>query len=202
MTAFKAHPTAVVDPGSVVGDDTVVWHFCHLVGGCRVGARCSLGQNVVVMSSAVVGDGCRIQNNVSVFDGVRLEDDVFVGPSVVFTNVLNPRAFVCRKGEYRPTLIKRGASIGANSTIVCGVVVGEYALVGAGSVVAKDVPPYALVVGNPARRVGWVSRLGHKLRFGADGTARCPESGEAYALSEGGEAVAPVSSASQTKTKI
>ncbi len=202
MTAFRAHPTAVIDAGCVIGDGTVVWHFSHLVGGCRVGARCSLGQNVVVMSSAVVGDGCRIQNNVSVFDGVRLEDDVFVGPSVVFTNVLNPRAFVCRKGEYRPTLIKRGVSIGANATIVCGVVVGEYALVGAGSVVTKDVPPYALVMGNPARRVGWVSRLGHKLHFGADGTARCPESGEAYVISGDGKAVTPIPSVSQTKTKL
>lgn len=193
MTLFSAHPTSVIDPGCAVGEGTVVWHFCHLVGGCRVGARCSLGQNVVVMSTAVVGDGCRIQNNVSIFDGVKLEDDVFVGPSVVFTNVLNPRAFVCRKGEYRPTLVRRGASIGANATIVCGVVVGEYALVGAGSVVTKDVPPYALVVGNPARRVGWVSRLGHRLRFGADGTARCPVSGEVYAIRDGGVGPIPQS---------
>lgn len=185
-------PTAIVDPGCSVGDGTRVWHFAHLVAGCRVGARCSIGQNVVVMPTAVIGDGCRIQNNVSVYDGVTLEDDVFIGPSAVFTNVVNPRAFIPRKHEYRPTVVRRGASVGANATIVCGHEIGSYALVGAGSVVADDVEPFALVVGVPARRVGWVSRAAARLTFGADGLAKCPLTGEKYRLVArpgGGEAV-------------
>lgn len=187
-------PAAIVDPGCTVGDGTRVWHFSHLVAGCRVGSRCSIGQNVVVMPTAVIGDGCRIQNNVSVYDGVTLEDDVFIGPSVVFTNVVNPRAFISRKHEYRPTVVRRGASVGANATIVCGHEIGTYALVGAGSVVADDVAPFALVVGVPARRVGWVSRAAAKLTFGPDGLAVCPLTGETYRLvvSPGGEAVEQV----------
>lgn len=188
-------PTAIVDPGCTVGDDTRVWHFSHLVAGCRVGARCSIGQNVVVMPTAVIGDGCRIQNNVSVYDGVTLEDDVFIGPSAVFTNVVNPRAFIARKHEYRPTIVRRGASVGANATIVCGHEIGAYALVGAGSVVTDDVAPFALVVGVPARRVGWVSRAAARLSFGPDGLAVCPLTGETYRLvarPDGGESVAQV----------
>lgn len=177
-------PTAVVDPGCTVGPGTRVWHFAHLVRGCHVGAHCSIGQNVVVMPTAVVGNGCRIQNNVSLYDGVTLEDDVFIGPSAVFTNVINPRAFISRKSEYRPTVVRKGASIGANATIVCGVDIGDYALIGAGSVVTKNVLPFALMVGNPARRVGWVSRAGLKLHFDAAGMATCPATGEEYELIE------------------
>lgn len=176
------HPSAIIDEGCHIGDDTRIWHFCHLVSGCHVGSRCSLGQNVVVLPTARIGNGCRIQNNVSIYDGVTLEDDVFVGPSAVFTNVINPRAFISRKNEYRPTLLCRGASIGANVTVVCGVTIGEYALVGAGSVVTRDVPAFALMTGNPARQRGWVSRNGEKLTFDADGYARPQGSEEVYFL--------------------
>ncbi len=196
------HPTAVIDDNVTIGEDTRVWHFAHLVSGCRVGSRCSIGQNVVVMSTAVVGDGCRIQNNVSVYDGVTLESDVFVGPSAVFTNVINPRAFISRKSEYQPTLVRHGASIGANATIVCGHEIGEFALIGAGSVVTRDVPPYALMMGNPARQNGWVSRAGHKLAFDADGTATCPETGERYRLTADGKGrkhVKPITQAADTQ---
>jgi UDP-2-acetamido-3-amino-2,3-dideoxy-glucuronate N-acetyltransferase len=161
-----AHATAVVDPGAHVGADTKVWHFCHVMKGARVGARCVLGQNVFVAGSAVVGDGCRVQNNVSLYDGVVLEDDVFVGPSAVFTNVKTPRAAVSRKHALIPTRVGRGATIGANATIVCGVTLGEYAFVGAGAVVTRDVPPHALVAGVPARRVGWACRCGERLATG------------------------------------
>lgn len=187
MTRASIHPTAVVDEGCQVGDDTTVWHFCHLVAGCRVGRGCSLGQNVVVMPTAVVGDGCRIQNNVSVYDGVTLETDVFIGPSAVFTNVARPRAFVSRKAEFLPTRVGRGATIGANATIVCGVRIGRFAMVGAGSVVTRDVVDFELVVGNPARHAGWVSRRGCALAFDAGGRAACPESGERYEWTPGGE---------------
>ncbi len=196
------HPTAVIDDNVTIGEDTRVWHFAHLVSGCRVGSRCSIGQNVVVMSTAIVGDGCRIQNNVSVYDGVTLESDVFVGPSAVFTNVINPRAFISRKSEYQPTLVRHGASIGANATIVCGHEIGEFALIGAGSVVTRDVLPYALMMGNPARQSGWVSRAGHKLAFDADGTATCPETGERYRLTEDGKGrkhVEPITQAADTQ---
>lgn len=157
------HPTAVVDDGARLGADTKVWHFCHVMSGARIGARCVLGQNVFVGSRAVVGEGCKIQNNVSLYDAVTLEDDVFVGPSAVFTNVVNPRAFVVRKDEYRSTLVARGASIGANATIVCGRSIGAYAFVAAGAVVTKDVAAYALVAGVPARRIGWMCRCGSTL---------------------------------------
>lgn len=158
-----AHPTAVIDEGAIVGEGTNIWHFSHVMKGARIGKDCSLGQNVFVGARAVIGDGCKIQNNVSVYDDVVLGDEVFVGPSAVFTNVVNPRAFLVRKEEYRRTEVGRGASIGANATIVCGHTIGEYAFIGAGAVVTKDVPAYALMVGVPARRIGWVCRCGVTL---------------------------------------
>lgn len=157
------HPSSYVDEGAIVGEDTRVWHFCHVLAGAVIGARCSLGQNVVVMSGTRLGDNVKVQNNVSIYEGVELEDDVFCGPSMVFTNVVNPRSHVSRKHEYRRTLVRRGASIGANATIVCGVTLGEYCFVGAGAVVARDVQPYALVVGVPAKQVGWVCQCGERL---------------------------------------
>ena len=181
---FQAHETAVIDAGCRIGHGTVVWHFSHLMSGCVVGERCSIGQNVVISPGVVLGNGVKVQNNVSVYTGVTCEDDVFLGPSCVFTNVINPRSAVPRKDEFRPTRVERGASIGANATIVCGHTIGAYALIGAGAVVTRDVPPYALVVGNPARHIGWVSEYGHRLRFDADGRATCPESGARYLLKE------------------
>ncbi len=160
---YWAHPTAVIDGPASIGDDTKIWHFTHVMAHARIGARCSLGQNVFVASRAVVGDGCRIQNNVSIYDGVELDDDVFVGPSAVFTNVINPRAFVHRQGEIRPTPVEKGATIGANATIVCGARIGRFAFVAAGAVVTQDVPAYALVGGVPARRIGWICRCGVTL---------------------------------------
>lgn len=182
---YRRHATAIVDEGASVGEGTVLWHFSHVVAGATVGRDCSLGQNVVVMLGAQVGNGCRIQNNVTLYTKVVLSDDVFVGPSAVFTNVVNPRAFISRKSEYRQTTVGRGASIGANATIVCGNTIGEYALIGAGCVITHDVPAFALMMGVPARQVGWVSRYGHRLEFDADGTAVCPETGEVYALRDG-----------------
>ena len=182
---FKAHETAVIDAGCRIGRGTVVWHFSHLMSRCVVGERCSIGQNVVISPGVVLGNGVKVQNNVSVYTGVTCEDDVFLGPSCEFTNVINPRSAVPRKDEFRPTRVERGASIGANATIVCGHTIGAYALIGAGAVVTRDVPPYALVVGNPARHIGWVSEYGHRLRFDADGRATCPESGARYLLKEG-----------------
>ncbi|MDX2022400.1 MAG: acyltransferase [Deltaproteobacteria bacterium] len=158
-----AHATAIVDDGAILGAGTKIWHFCHVMGGARVGAGVSLGQNVYVAATVVIGDGCKIQNNVSLYDGVILEDDVFVGPSAVFTNVVNPRAFVVRRHEYRPTIVGKGASIGANATLVCGHNVGEYAFVAAGAVVTKHVPAFALVAGVPAKFIGWVCRCGERL---------------------------------------
>ena len=183
----KVHPTAIVDDGAVVGDDTRVWHWVHVSAGARIGARCSLGQNVYVGSRVVIGDNVKIQNNVSVYDNVTLEDDVFCGPSMVFTNVYNPRSAVSRKDEYRDTLVRRGATLGANCTIVCGVTVGEYAFVGAGAVINRDVPPYALMVGVPARQVGWMSRHGERLALPltGEGEAADPVTGERYRLVDG-----------------
>jgi UDP-2-acetamido-3-amino-2,3-dideoxy-glucuronate N-acetyltransferase len=179
-----AHPTAIVDEGAQIGPGTRIWHWVHVSGGAVIGAKCSLGQNVYVGSQVVIGDNVRIQNNVSVYDDVCLEDDVFCGPSMVFTNVINPRSHVPRKNEYRRTLVKRGASIGANATIVCGNTVGRYAMVGAGAVVTKDVPDYALVIGTPARQLGWICQCGERLHA-ADGAAACRACGSSYRIREG-----------------
>ena len=178
------HDTAIIDDGARLGPGTRVWHFSHVCAGARIGARCSLGQNVFVGNDVVIGSGVKIQNNVSVYDAVTLEDDVFCGPSVVFTNVYNPRAAVSRKSEYLRTVVKRGATLGANCTIVCGTTVGEHAFVGAGSVVNRDVPAFALMVGVPARRIGWMSRHGERLGLPVrgEGEASCPATGERYRL--------------------
>lgn len=183
---YQAHETAIIDEGCQIGAGTRIWHFSHIMPDCVIGERCNIGQNVVISPGVVLGNNVKIQNNVSVYTGVVCEDDVFLGPSCVFTNVLNPRSAIPRKDQYRKTLVRRGATIGANATIVCGHTIGEYALIGAGAVVTKDVPPYALVVGNPSRQIGWVSEYGHRLRFDEKGEARCPESGERYLLKEGG----------------
>jgi len=186
--SYSAHPTAVVDDGATIGDGTRIWHFVHVSAGARIGAACSLGQNVYVGNAVTIGANCKVQNNVSIYDNVTLEDDVFCGPSVVFTNVINPRSQVSRKTEYRDTVIRRGATLGANCTIVCGVTIGEYAFVGAGAVVTRDVKAYALMVGVPARQVGWMSAYGEKLALPLTGSgeAACPATGVRYRL-EGGE---------------
>jgi UDP-2-acetamido-3-amino-2,3-dideoxy-glucuronate N-acetyltransferase len=183
----KIHPTAIVDEGAQIGDDTRVWHWVHVSAGARIGERCSLGQNVYVGSRVVIGDNVKIQNNVSVYDNVTLEDDVFCGPSMVFTNVYNPRSAVSRKDEYRDTLVKRGATLGANCTIVCGRVIGEHAFVGAGAVVNRDVPDFALMVGVPARQVGWMSRFGERLELPLTGSGQavCEHTGDRYELVDG-----------------
>lgn len=182
--SYAAHPSAVVDEGAQIGDDTRIWHWVHVSAGARIGARCSLGQNVYVGNDVHIGDNVKIQNNVSVYDAVTLEDDVFCGPSIVFTNVYNPRAAVTRKSEYRPTLVKRGATLGANCTIVCGNTVGEYAFVGAGAVVIKDVPAYGLMVGVPACQIGWMSEYGERLSLPLEGEAEaiCQHTGARYVL--------------------
>jgi UDP-2-acetamido-3-amino-2,3-dideoxy-glucuronate N-acetyltransferase len=182
--ATTIHPTAIVDDGAVLGADCRVWHFVHISAGARIGAGCSFGQNVFVANDVVIGDNVKIQNNVSVYDAVTLEDEVFCGPSVVFTNVHNPRAAVVRKSEYRPTRVKRGATLGANCTVVCGTTIGRHAFVGAGAVVSRDVADYALVVGVPAKAIGWMSRHGERLMF-VDGQAVCPATGERYVLRDG-----------------
>ncbi|HWZ28607.1 MAG TPA: acyltransferase [Gemmatimonadales bacterium] len=184
MADYYVHPSSFVDDGAVIGAGTKVWHFCHVMKGAVIGERSSLGQNVVVMPGTRVGNNVKIQNNVSIYEGVTLEDDVFCGPSCVFTNVLNPRSHVSRKHEYRPTLVKRGASIGANATIVCGTTLGEFAFIGAGAVVTSDVPAYGLMVGVPARRVGWMCQCGERLSV-AGGTATCAACGAMYAESGG-----------------
>lgn len=177
---YFAHPTAVIDEDCSIGSGTKIWHFSHVMTGSELGEGCNLGQNVVVSPGVKLGKNVKVQNNVSIYTGVTCEDDVFLGPSMVFTNVVNPRSQINRRGHYSRTIVKRGASIGANATIVCGHDIGEFAFVGAGSVVTKDIPAYALVVGNPARQIGWMSEFGHRLEFDADGMATCPESGEAY----------------------
>jgi UDP-2-acetamido-3-amino-2,3-dideoxy-glucuronate N-acetyltransferase len=182
--ATTIHPSAIVDDGAVLGADCRVWHFVHISAGARIGAGCSFGQNVFVANDVVIGDHVKIQNNVSVYDAVTLEDDVFCGPSMVFTNVHNPRAAVVRKSEYRPTLVKRGATLGANCTVVCGTTIGRHAFVGAGAVVSRDVADFALVVGMPAKAIGWMSRHGERLTF-VDGQAVCPATGEHYVLRDG-----------------
>ena len=185
MATYQAHETAVIDPGCTIGDGTRIWHFSHIMPGCIIGRNCNIGQNVVISPQVVLGDNVKVQNNVSVYTGVTCGDDVFLGPSCVFTNVVNPRSAVSRKSQYQKTHVGRGASIGANATIVCGHTIGEYAMIGAGAVVTKDIPPYALVVGNPSRRIGWVSEYGHRLSFNEKGIATCSESNQQYLL-EGG----------------
>ena len=182
--AFFAHETAVIDEGCTIGAGTKIWHFCHIMPNCQLGENCNLGQNVVVSPDVVLGNNVKVQNNVSIYTGVICEDDVFLGPSMVFTNVINPRSGVNRRGQYSRTTVKKGASIGANATIVCGNDIGEFAFIGAGAVVTKEIPAYALVVGNPARQVGWMSEYGHRLHFDEKGEAICPESGETYQLKD------------------
>jgi len=182
---YFAHPTAVIDEGCEIGAGTKIWHFSHIMPNCRIGANCNIGQNVVVSPEVVLGKNVKIQNNVSIYTGVICEDDVFLGPSMVFTNVNNPRSAVNRKNEYAKTTVKKGASIGANATIVCGHDIGEYAFIGAGAVVTKNIPNYALVMGNPAKQTGWMSEYGHKLNFDKKGEAVCPENGDKYLLKEG-----------------
>ncbi|HBN1812444.1 TPA: N-acetyltransferase [Escherichia coli] len=181
---YTVHETAIVDQGAVIGDGTKVWHWVHICGGAQIGKNCSFGQNVFVGNDVKIGNNVKVQNNVSIYDAVHLEDDVFCGPSMVFTNVYNPRSHVLRKHEYRKTLVRKGATIGANATIVCGNEIGEYAFIGAGSVVNKDVKPYAMMVGVPARQIGWISRHGSKLDLPLSGnaTAKCSETGESYRL--------------------
>ena len=182
---YFAHETAVIDENCSIGRGTKIWHFSHIMSGCEIGNDCNIGQNVVVSPGVVLGNNVKIQNNVSVYTGVICEDDVFLGPSMVFTNVVNPRSAVNRRGQYVETLVKKGVSIGANATIVCGHPIGEYAFIGAGAVVTKEVAPYALVIGNPAKQTGWMSEYGHKLEFNKDGIAICPESNEKYKLTHG-----------------
>jgi UDP-2-acetamido-3-amino-2,3-dideoxy-glucuronate N-acetyltransferase len=182
MMDFFAHSSAVIDDGCTIGAGTKIWHFSHIMKDSVIGAQCNIGQNVVVSPGVVLGTNVKVQNNVSIYTGVVCEDDVFLGPSMVFTNVINPRSHVVRKDQYAPTHVRKGASIGANATIICGNEIGAYALVGAGAVVTKEVKPYALVVGNPARQIGWVSEYGHRLAFNEMGTAKCPESQQNYLL--------------------
>jgi len=177
---YFAHPTAVIDEGSEIGAGTKIWHFCHIMNNCKIGKNCNLGQNVVVSPDVVLGNGVKVQNNVSLYSGVVCEDEVFLGPSVVFTNVINPRSVISRKDEFKSTIVEKGATIGANATIICGITVGRYAFIGAGAVVTKNVPDYALVLGNPGRLAGWMSESGHKLHFDDDGFAVCKETGQRY----------------------
>ena len=182
---YFVHQTAVIDPGCTIGDGTRIWHFSHIMSGATIGEKCNFGQNVFVARGVTIGDNVKVQNNVSIYEGVTCEDDVFLGPSMVFTNVINPRSAVNRKGKYEKTLVKKGASIGANATIVCGNTIGEFAFIGAGTVVLEDVPNYALVVGNPGKQIGWMSQFGHRLHFSENGIATCPESGEKYQMIDG-----------------
>ena len=181
-TDFFAHKTAVIDEGCAIGKDTKIWHFSHIMPDCKIGERCNLGQNVVVSPNVILGDNVKVQNNVSIYTGVECEKDVFLGPSMVFTNITNPRSAIVRRDQYVKTLVKKGASIGANATIVCGNTIGRYALIGAGAVVTRNVSDYALVVGNPSMQIGWVSEYGHRLNFNKSDEATCPESGEKYKL--------------------
>lgn len=184
IMSYFAHTTAVIDPDCNIGDGTKIWHFSHLMPHCKIGQNCIIGQNVFVAEGVCVGNNVKVQNNVSIYAGVEVEDDVFLGPSMVFTNVLNPRSFIERKSEFKKTLVRKGATIGANATIVCGNNIGRYALIGAGAVVTKSVPDYALMVGNPAVQIGWVSECGHTLTFDEQGRAVCPESGQQYQLEQ------------------
>jgi len=182
---FYAHPSAIIDEGCNIGAGTKIWHFSHIMSNCVIGEQCNIGQNVVVSPEVVLGRNVKVQNNVSIYTGVQCEDDVFLGPSMVFTNVINPRSAVNRKNQYARTIVRKGASIGANATIVCGHDIGRFAFIGAGAVVTKTVPDFALVVGNPARQTGWMSEFGHKLKFDSSGKAVCPESNDQYLLKNG-----------------
>lgn len=182
---YFAHETAVIDEGCKIGKGTKIWHFSHIMPNCVIGENCNIGQNVVVSPEVILGQNVKVQNNVSIYTGVICEDDVFLGPSMVFTNIVNPRSAVVRRGEYVRTVVRKGASIGANATIVCGHNIGEFSFIGAGAVVTKEVLPYALVLGNPARHVGWMSEFGHRLQFDENGIAVCPESNEKYELKDG-----------------
>ena len=186
---YFAHETAVIDEGCQIGEGTKIWHFSHIMPNCTIGNSCNIGQNVVVSPEVILGNNVKIQNNVSIYTGVICEDDVFLGPSMVFTNVMNPRSAVIRRDSYLQTIVKKGASIGANATIVCGHDIGRYAFIGAGAVVTKHVPDYALVVGNPARQIGWMSEYGHRLNFDENGLAICPESEQKYRLTGSGHAL-------------
>ncbi|GAB4283319.1 MAG: acyltransferase [Marinilabiliales bacterium] len=179
---YFAHETAVIDEGCEIGEGTKIWHFSHIMPNCKIGKKCNIGQNVVVSPEVILGNNVKVQNNVSIYTGVICEDDVFLGPSMVFTNISNPRSSIVRKDKYETTIVGKGASIGANATIVCGHNIGKYAFIGAGAVVTKDVKPYALVVGNPAKQIGWMSEYGHRLHFDSNGIAICPESKEKYKL--------------------
>ncbi|MEJ7737951.1 MAG: acyltransferase [Chitinophagaceae bacterium] len=181
---YFAHPTAVIDEGCIIGEGTRIWHFSHIMPDAVIGKNCNIGQNVVVSAQVVLGNNVKVQNNVSIYTGVICEDDVFLGPSMVFTNVINPRSAIVRKSEYMQTIVRKGASIGANATIICGNPIGKYALIGAGAVITKEVKPYALLVGNPARQIGWVSEYGHRLNFNS-GKAVCIESGQEFQLVDG-----------------
>lgn len=188
MTTDKthyAHPSAVLDDGCEIGMGTKIWHFCHIMANCRIGENCNIGQNVVISPGVILGNNVKVQNNVSIYTGVQCEDDVFLGPSMVFTNVINPRSAIKRQDQYQNTLVKKGATIGANATIICGHTIGRFAFIGAGAVVTKDVADYALMIGNPARQNGWMSEYGHKLNFDIEGTAICPESQETYKIERG-----------------
>ncbi|SIR42135.1 acyltransferase [Pontibacter lucknowensis] len=179
---YFSHETAVIDEGCTIGEGTKIWHFSHIMPNCQIGKKCNIGQNVVISPEVVLGDNVKVQNNVSIYTGVTCDDDVFLGPSMVFTNVINPRSAVNRRDQYAKTHVGKGATIGANATIVCGHNIGEYAFIGAGAVVTKHVPAFALVVGNPSRQIGWMSTYGHRLEFDASGIAICPESGQKYKL--------------------
>jgi len=182
---YFAHETAVIDEGAIIGKGTKIWHFSHVMSGARLGENCNLGQNIVVSTDVVLGNNVKVQNNVSIYTGVICEDDAFLGPSMVFTNIINPRSAVIRKDQYATTMVRKGASIGANATIICGNEIGRFAFIGAGAVVNRDVKPYSLVVGNPARHIGWMSEFGHRLHFDEEGMAVCPESKEKYHLKDG-----------------
>lgn len=185
MKDYFSHPTAVIDEGATIGEGTHIWHFSHIMPNCVIGSHCNIGQNVVVSPGVVLGSNVKVQNNVSIYTGVVCEDDVFLGPSCVFTNVLNPRSAISRRDQYIKTVVRKGATIGANATVLCGIEIGQYAFIGAGAVVTKHVPPYALVTGNPARQRGWMSEHGGKLAFDMSGRATCPESGGQYRLANG-----------------
>lgn len=185
QTEYYIHPSAIVDEGCQIGEGTKIWHFSHVMSNSTIGKKCNIGQNVVISPEVVLGNNVKVQNNVSIYTGVTCEDDVFLGPSCVFTNVTNPRSAVNRRGQYSKTVVKKGATIGANATIVCGHDIGEYAFIGAGAVVTKNVTAYALIVGNPAKQIGWMSEYGHRLHFDSEGIAKCPESGEKYLYTQG-----------------